>query len=166
MSDDDRKSMDDVLASIRRIVRTERQDADAAGTDQTAHGGREGFVHETDIEEPLILTPEMRIDRVDAPEDSRDAGSAYAPADAPSELDADIADASAAPAMPDAETLRTVLREILREELPQALSDARVADAVREIVRDELVHGEIGDNISRNVERLIRDEVAKALADR
>jgi hypothetical protein len=160
MSDD--KSMDDVLASIRRIVRTERQDAGAGDAGGAGHGGREGFVQETDAEEPLILTPEMRIDIGDAPR----AGMGAAPADAPSELDADIADASAAPAMPDPGVLRTMLRDLLREELAQTLGEGRPAEAVREIVRDELVHGETGDNVSQNVLRLIRDEVSRALADR
>ena len=105
MSDDDRKSMDDVLASIRRIVRTEKQDEEAGG----AVEGDDRAPSETG--EPLLLTPEMRSD----------AGAA------PSELAADIADAQgdaqrdADPEgegrAPDPEALRAMLREILLEEL-------------------------------------------------
>lgn len=150
MSEDDRKSMDDVLASIRRIVRTERQDVDAG------EGGREGLVQDTDAEEPLILTPEMRIDLGDGP--------GVGPGD--NGFEAGTADAVPVAAAPDREALRALLREVLQDELGEALADGRAAEAVRGIVRDELVNGETGDNVSQNVLRLIRDEVRRALDER
>jgi hypothetical protein len=153
MNDTDRKSMDDVLASIRRIVRAEKEGAVASVSGEGPH---EDIGAASDGEEPLVLTPEMRTD----------AGAGAAGTGAPTaERAADMSEATympgAAPeeAVHDREALRAMLRELLREEL----SGGAAEESVRGILRDELTSGEIGSNISQNVLRMIRAEVAKAL---
>lgn len=145
MDNTDPKSMDDVLASIRRIVRADKEDIVASSSamgpeDDDPRGA-------ADAEEPLALTPDMRVD-ADA-------------TGAAGELAADMSEAGAAAdwATPNREALRAVLRELLREELSGGAGE----DAVRGIIRDELIGGEIGNNVSQNVLRMIRAEVAKAL---
>ena len=144
MNQSDDKSLDDVLASIRRMVRTEKEKAVATGSGED-EGGR------PEADEPLVLTPEMRAD-ADA-----DAGAERAPARP--ELAADTAEASGGQELLDREALRVAVRELLREEL----SGGQAERAVRQIIRDELMGGQIGRNISQNVLRLVRDEVAKAV---
>lgn len=151
--------MDDVLASIRRIVRNEKQAEDAeevmAGDD--IRGGGSG----RNDAEPLVLTPEMRIER------GAETGAR------PAELAADMAEAAGGDggdggyggdggALPDREALKAMLRDILREELDGGPAE----DAVRGIIRDELTSGEVGLNVSQNVLRLIRSELAKAVETR
>ena len=179
---DTRKSMDDVLASIRRIVRAERDelndgpiDADIV-TDPKSGG---------DI--PLALTPEMMsADEVAAkttlgvsrpvsdPHDNEGADmNANDPDDTNSELrtarvarfvnppepvDDDEPASTAVGLNLDEDELRDLIRQVVREEL----ADGRAAGIVRDIIKAELTTGEIGGNISRNVLRLIRSEVAKA----
>jgi hypothetical protein len=141
MNDRDRRSMDDVLASIRRIVRTEKESAVASGYDEPR--GR------SDGDGPLLLTPDMRTD----------VGPAEA-GDGADELMADMSEASAEPlpAMAETDALRELVRELLRDEL----AGGAAAEAVRDIIRDELTSGRIGTNISQNVQRMIRTEVARA----
>ncbi len=151
MSENDRKSMDDVLASIRRIVRSDTPDAisDEEGSEVSSAEA---------AEEPLLLTPEMRID-----------GGAEAAGGTSEE---DDAEPSAGPApgpragSPAPDALHAMVRAILLEELGDGPGRDAVRDAVREVVRDELVHGEIGDNVSRNVVQLVRDEVARLTGGR
>lgn len=144
----DRKSMDDVLASIRRIVRAEKEPGAEPATRERSHaaaGGGGG-------DEPLALTPDMRSDREVEPEAiSRPAGTGG--------FNASIAES---PATPDRETLRALVREILVEELTKGEAQG----AVRGIIRDELMQGDIGSNISQNVLNLIQAEIAKALENR
>ena len=157
MSDNDkRKSMDDVLASIRRIVRSEREpqaeDAEPVSGTPNKPGGAGDM--------PLELTPAMMSDEADEAE-APTSVSAFVSAPEPLE-DSIFAAQPAAPAGPavDEERLRELIREVLMEEL----ADGEGADLVREIIRAELTTGEIGGNISRNVLRLIRSEIAKATA--
>lgn len=187
---DSGKSMDDVLASIRRIVRAER-DADGPGSEeaQVVAGGQDG----DEGDAPLALTPDMMSDAespggpapvpappphdpgpsaADAPPpvdvfgdpvgeaaDLRPRAAELAPfVNAPDPIDAEPeAPAPAAPAI-DEDTLREMVREVIREELAAGQAEGMV----REIIRSELTTGEIGANISRNVLRLVRSEVAKA----
>jgi hypothetical protein len=148
----DRKSMDDVLASIRRIVRAEKEPETQPASRDAPRG--QGWTED----EPLALTPDMRSDSgsetgtVDPEAIARPAAPALPPA--PAE--------GGEAAMPDRETLRRMVREILADELTNGSAD----QTVREIIRDELMNGEIGGNISQNVARLIRAEVAKALENR
>ena len=147
--------MDDVLASIRRIVRSERQpDIEDAETAEDAEIAGEG-------DSPLALTPEMMSDEEDDAEESR-TGGAVSFVSAP-ESPADDGHATAAPAAaavpgPSDAQIRQIVREVIREEL----TGGDAAGLVREIIKAELTTGEIGANISRNVLRLIRSEVAKS----
>lgn len=167
-SNENRKSMDDVLASIRRIVRAEK-DHDAA--EPVSGGGRPQY-RAPGGDEPLALTPDMRMDggtveaeAIAMPAEGGRSAATTAPATpagstTPASSAAPEAPAAAAPAVaPDREQLRQMVREILLEELR---GDAG-SEAVRGIVRDELLNGEIGANISENVLRLIQSEIAKAL---
>jgi hypothetical protein len=148
MNDTHRGSLDDVLASIRKIVRAEKEEAVAAASDD---GPDDRSHSRPDDDAPLVLTPEMRTD---------------AAADAAADDDAanDPGEGSEvmvwpASTRPDGEALQAMLRELLRRELAGGAAEAMV----REIIRDELTHGEIGNNVSQNVLRLIRAEVAKAV---
>jgi hypothetical protein len=143
MSDNDRKSMDDVLASIRRIVRNDKDAEPGEPVDR-------GLLPEETDNGALLLTPEMRID---------------AGAEAAGTALAHDADASHAPVEPRAQVpdaLSALVRAILLEEL----RDGPARDAVREIIRDELIHGETGGNVSANVIRLVRGEVMRAMSER
>lgn len=159
MSDNDsRKSMDDVLASIRRIVRSEREPQ--AEEAQTVAGTPDADKAAGDM--PLELTPAMMSDGDGEAEDASGEVSEFV--SAPEPLGDSIftappaaAAAPAAPAM-DEDRIRELIREVVREEL----ADGDGAGLVREIIKAELTTGEIGGNISRNVLRLIRSEVAKA----
>ena len=151
MSDSEtRKSMDDVLASIRKIVRAERDpDADdAVVADRSASGQGDS---------PLELTPAMMSE---AEEAAAAAGSAAEFVHAPEPLNDNVfapPPPAAVPAL-DEDQIRDLVREVLREELEAGNG----AEMVREIIKAELTTGEIGGNISRNVLRLIRSEVAKS----
>jgi hypothetical protein len=144
MTDSDDKSMDDVLASIRRIVRAEKESSVVTASGEGPH---EDIDRRSEDEEPLVLTPEMRTD----------AGAEHAPARP--ELAADTAEASGGSEPLDRDVLRAMLRDLLREEL----SGGPAEEAVRGIIREELMSGQVGRNISQNVLRLIREEVAKAM---
>lgn len=156
----DRKSMDDVLASIRRIVRAEKE-PDAGPVGAPADDGDLPDEVRAAIDEPLALTPDMRMESADG--DAVEPEAIARPAEsARSAESASPPTASAGAAAPDRETLRRMVREILLDEL----TSGAVEDAVRDIIRDELMNGEIGRNISQNVLGLIQSEVAKALDER
>ena len=140
MRNTDRKSMDDVLASIRRIVRADKEGAMAS---TSGNGPNDESRRRPDAEEPLLLTPEMRAEAAGSGTGEVVRGAAAGPG----------------AAMPDRDALRAIVRELLLEEL----SGGAAEDAVRRIIRDELTSGQIGNNISQNVLRTIRAEVTKAL---
>lgn len=186
---DSSKSMDDVLASIRRIVRAERE-ADDVGPDEALDVSDEQQGSTGDA--PLALTPDMMsdADEVGSPPagpvpvavgaraqsdlfrdpgvedigntigDARPRASDLATfVNAPEPVEADpVAPPPVAPPAISDDTLREMVREVLREEFAHGEAEGRV----REIIKAELTTGEIGANISRNVLRLIRSEVAKA----
>ncbi len=151
-----RKSMDDVLASIRRIVRAERDPEAEDVTPATVDGDAEAG------DMPLELTPDMMSEAEAA---AAKGGSPAEFVSAPEPLDDNVfapppPAAAAAPAVQalDEDQIRDLVHEVVREEL----ANGEGADLVREIIKAELTTGEIGGNISRNVLRLIRSEVAKA----
>ena len=167
-----RKSMDDVLASIRRIVRSEKEpeeaiqqpEEDAAAAMAAPEPAPEPEPVATpeplagtaadSAEAPLALTPEMRMDQ-----DGEDDGAvANETMEAP--VTQDPEPSVAEPLAPNSDgKLRAMVREVLREEM----ASEEVSDFVRSVIRDELVNGEIGSNISQNVMALIQSEVSKAL---
>lgn len=154
-NDGNRKSMDDVLASIRRIVTSEKN-----GTPAEDAVVAEDAPEAPASDEPLALTPDMRTDAADEiPSDDE------APA---VEADTGVADAGLAAtetaqkvtAMPDASELEDLVRTIVREEIEKLGFNA---DMIRNVLTEELTTGETGNNISTNVMRLIQAEVGKAL---
>jgi len=183
-----RKSMDDVLSSIRRIIGTERKDDAEEGAgpaplklgDPVAPGRPSG----DDGGDALSLTPNMRVD----PQRLR---TAEAEAGAPRPLDLGGMEAPPRPAPPEPEpepapepgtgtegaededavvideaALEDMIRRIVREELAAAIEDDDESEGqMRALVRDELM-GETGQNISRNVQAMIRSEVERMLRDR
>lgn len=151
MSDtDERKSMDDVLASIRRIVRSEKDpepavavpEAEAKPVTGAADGGEEM---------PLELTADMRTD--EAPEM---AGAAPV---TDSQIGASATVAAAAAPSFDMDQIKEMVREVVMEQL----SGEQGGALVKNILKEELMSGEIGSNMSQNVMALIQAEVAKAL---
>ncbi|MEM1299539.1 MAG: hypothetical protein AAGH68_09695 [Pseudomonadota bacterium] len=151
MSDtDERKSMDDVLASIRRIVRSEKDPEPAVAVPEAEErpvmGPAEGG---EDV--PLELTAEMRTD--EAPETT-----AASPV-----MDTAVgamagAAAAAAPSL-DMDQIKDMVRQVVMEQL----SGEQGGALVKNILREELMSGEIGSNMSQNVMALIQAEVGKAL---
>ena len=145
MSNENRKSMDDVLASIRRIVRAEKQPEDAdIADDQDDDGPMPQEVTNAGTDSPLELTPDMRMNE-----------GGINPAAA-----AVVAPPMEAPDL-DEDTLKSMVRDVIREEL----ADGDMGGAIRDIIKDELTTGEIGGNISRNVLALIQSEVAKSIKE-
>jgi hypothetical protein len=163
-----RRSMDDVLSSIRRIIGADKQSDDEYGSgadkyhvpplDET--GGQPPDLQPVgghEAEDPLPLTPGMRSA---GPEDRggdeaipmpvRD--EAQAPAEGGGGGDAMVIDEAA---------LEDMIRRIVRDELEQLENDEA---AMRRIVHEELT-GEIGQRISDNVRRMIRDEVSRLMRD-
>lgn len=147
---EERKSMDDVLASIRRIVRSEKEPEPVAAPDSMERPMSAPEPSEGDA--PLALTPEMLMG------DAESAESAVADAvtDTVAAATADVAPAAPAPSL-DPEQLRDMVRDVVREEL----AGDQASEFVRSVIRDELMNGEIGSNISQNVMALIQSEIAK-----
>ncbi|MEM9061014.1 MAG: hypothetical protein AAGD13_11190 [Pseudomonadota bacterium] len=164
MSDtENRKSMDDVLASIRRIVRAEKDPAGADTAEEVVPSAPETPpTQPADASEPLALTPEMRMApgaaETDAPaEDAMPLGAAMGAVDAAESAVSD-ATSAVADALDPAQ-----IKEMVREVVMEQLGGADAGELIRNVIRDELTTGEIGGNISQNVLRLIQSEVGKAL---
>jgi len=151
-----KSSTDEVLASIRRIVRSEQQTGaieDGGSGARTgsvdvsrggANAGFPGFDGDNaggDANAPLALTSLMRLEV--------------------SEVQA-ATEFVAAPAGKSPPTggdpMRETIRAVLREELASGKGEA----LVRRIIREELTTGETGDNLSRNVLQLIRTVLDKS----
>lgn len=169
----DHDSMDDVLASIRRIVRAEtapdpaESKVDIPPTEAAAGGGLVSEAeaplggpapeagHGEDMSDKAVLaaTPEQKP------------GGDAAPLLLTPEMRADpakghetTAGAPTGPATPapEREILRTLIAELVAAEMR---SDA-IRDVLRDIVRDELINGPLGENATRNVRAMIRAEIA------
>ncbi|MEM6624017.1 MAG: hypothetical protein AAF674_17475 [Pseudomonadota bacterium] len=180
MSDNgDSKSMDDVLASIRRIVHGDRNAPASAASGTTADGGESapeppdaGQAAVSD-DVPLELTPDMRTDGADPDQQAADPAP-EAPVETPVEEpappeemagpDPQPAPAEAAPPADEGMAIDPdQLRDMVRGAVMEALNGDQGDALIRGVIRDELVNGEIGGNISQNVMRLIQSEVSKAL---
>ena len=161
-------AMEEVLASIRRIVREEEARVAAGAAPPGAQG---------DI---LELTEAMRIDRpggarpdAGADGETHRAGAApsapppyaeprHAPAPAP---------AAAAPAAPmrDAEPVAAPRPERREEGFQHSLDDlgldeAAVAEIARAVLREEL-DGALGERISARLRDLVREEIARVVEE-
>ncbi|MGF1502873.1 MAG: hypothetical protein ACFBSD_13755 [Paracoccaceae bacterium] len=157
-----RRSMDDVLSSIRKIIGADRKDADFDDDipmrlgDPVEGPTKPPAAGEAD---PISLTPNMRVDLTKLNEDR--AGAA-APAMGTGEAVVMHAveggkDGEDAVEMDEA-ALEDMIRRVVREEF--AARDAEAEEKMRGVVRTELM-GETGQNISRNVQKMIQAEVAK-----
>jgi len=187
-----RKSMDDVLSSIRRIIGNDpkEQDDDAGPADASAEPLRlgepvaPGRRSSSGSDDKLSLTPNMRTDRL--------TGEPAAPAEQAEEaplslggMEAEPSRPAAAPEPPqptqapattvsedeesieiDEAALEDMIRRIVREELATALAeDEEIETRMRAVVQDDLM-GETGQNISRNVQAMVRAEVERMFRDR
>lgn len=132
-----RSESDAVLASIRRILVTTREDRDAPG--------------ETPAQGPLILTEDLRVDT------ERDAPTNGLHADVAKREDEDGAGRDTPRDLPDAPADTALENTVVDEEF--------LRDIVSEIVRQEL-QGELGERITRNVRKLVRREIHRAMASR
>lgn len=146
---ENRKSMDDVLASIRRIVRSEKQ-PDAEVVNDVDDGPVPQEVTEGTGDIPLELTPDMRM--AEGPDHA-----AIAETIVPPRMDTAQPEA---PAGLDADAIKAMIREVVSEEI----ANGDMNGIVRSVIRDELTTGQIGGNISKNVLRLVQSEIAKAMA--
>lgn len=163
MSDtESRKSMDDVLASIRRIVRAEK-DPEAVEEAVTPSADIMPAAPAAEEAAPLALTPDMRMTEeaviADSPVAEPVAETAIDPMAAT--MAAATADPVPAPVAPplDPAMIGDMVREIVMEQLSGPDGDK----LIRNVIKDELYSGEIGQNISKNVLALIQSEVGKAL---
>ena len=159
MSDtENRKSMDDVLASIRKIVRAEKdpesvQEAEAVPTETSPLSGNAGMADESAA--PLALTPDMLM-----ADDAAETVEAVAEPMAEASEAVETVQETASEAMGiDPDTIRGMVREVVMEQLKGPDADG----LIRNIIRAELTTGDVGANISKNVLRLIRTEVGNAL---
>ncbi len=139
--------MDDVLASIRKIVRTEHPQygSDRAGVDQIRYSDQP---EPADVDAPLELTPDMRVDD----------GSGETGTPPP---DQGLADTAADPDPEVGSLTRDALRETIQEAVREILNSDEYDALIRSVLRDELLNGEIGQNVSENVVRLVKDEVGR-----
>ena len=165
MSDtENRKSMDDVLASIRRIVRAEKDPEtlqDAQVIQETAMTMEPAVAEVVEESVPLELTPDMRMSP-EEPEEATSSVDVVEPVEpvAPVAMDAPSEVPSEAAVEFDPDMIRDMVREVVMEQMAGADADK----LMRDVIRNELTAGEIGANISKNVLRLIQSEVGKALA--
>lgn len=156
-----RKSMDDVLASIRRIVRSETPANGEPGAEEPPASAP---VAE---DETFSLTPDMRVDTV--PQDDPWSSPLREVGDAADEVMESVEDTAAHVE----EAAESLVEEVVpapaeepdaaAEEDSLVIDEAALEQMIRDVIRDELVNGEIGRNISVNVQRMIEAEIAKAM---
>lgn len=171
----DHDSMDDVLASIRRIVRAETksdpEESKAADRSLTGADAEDGVASEAEAP-PAEHVPDAGTGDVSektAPAAISDQNpDDAAPLLLTPEMRADRAGGhevksgapagTAAPAAsaPEREILRMLIAEIVAAEMR---GDA-IRDILRDIIRDELTNGPLGKNASQNVRAMIRAEIA------
>lgn len=175
-----RKSMEDVLAAIRRIVRNERApesvqtpDPDVVPAAALSPRFEPDAVDDEDEDEdeaPLTLTPDMRHAPSPAPMGTPALDTTFATLVQP--LVPEAAPVPTAPVLPPPADMTptptataVAVAPIEAVEDAVVIDEAALEDMVRRIVRDELM-GEMGIRMTKNVTRLIQDEVARALAAR
>ena len=150
--------MDDVLASIRRIVRAEKdpegvQDAEPVvpepgmQTENIAEAEHSRF----DESAPLELTPEMMMEGDAEAVSTEHVSQAFE----------DVQETAEAAMAIDPETIKGMVRDVVMEQLNGGDADG----LIRGIIRDELTTGEVGSNISKNVLKLIQSEIGKAMGN-
>ena len=131
----DAQSVDDVLASIRKLVSDEAQV-------QTNEVARQALAEESDA--PLVLTPELKVPNKGS--------------DEPLVLKSPVATPDDEPdAMNISESSET-------HETAPFHDEVALRGIVSEMIRDEL-QGELGNRITRNVRRMVRREIEAALKE-
>lgn len=165
MSDEDsRTGMEDVLASIRRLVDTapESRAKPERPARDTAPSAAEA--------EPLVLTPEMRVDTPPPEPAIITEPAEFTPAVPQSPDTAATPEEAAEPeaAAPAGEAEAPVVAEIIPDpvETPvpvaaPGLTEADVETIVRRVIREEL-EGPLGQVLSDNLRALIATEISRA----
>lgn len=169
------ENADDVLASIRRLVSGEeagetRQTRAPAGLqpllltpeqrlDTAAGEGTRRDAAATEDSAPYLLT--QRIDTEPAEDPAADETLDWHDSDAGGGRDPDMHGAEA----PGSHDLTAESRALDRVEGRALVDDAALRALVAEIVREELT-GEFGDRITRNVRKLVRREINRVLSGR
>lgn len=168
-NDSERRSMDDVLASIRRIIRAEKEQP----TGSAMPGAQSAMTAEpvpepaqaTSEPEPMPLTFDMVVeeetDNSPAPAENAE------PTPVPEEPAADLPEAAEEPALEEPLALdeATIIATSEEPQPAPALDEAAIEEIVKRVLHEALM-GEIGQNISANVKQLVETEVAKQLRDR
>ncbi len=162
-----RKSMDDVLASIRRIVRAEKDPEtlqDAQVIPETAMPMEPPAAEVVEETIPLELTPDMRMSEEEAAEDAEVSAAEESAPMAPMAMDEPVAEPVTAPGTGMEALDPDMIRDMVRDVVMEQLSGTDADQLIRDVIKNELTAGEIGANISNNVLRLIQSEVGKALS--
>ena len=162
-----RKSMDDVLASIRRIVRAEKDPEtlqDAQVIPETAMPMEPPAAEVVEETIPLELTPDMRMSEEEAAEDAEVSAAEESAPMAPMAMDEPVAEPVAAAGAGVEALDPDMIRDMVRDVVMEQLSGTDADQLIRDVIKNELTAGEIGANISNNVLRLIQSEVGKALS--
>ncbi|MEL6476941.1 MAG: hypothetical protein AAFR17_06395 [Pseudomonadota bacterium] len=169
--------MDDVLASIRRIIRSDKGPAaEAASPAKPSSPGPQSpppsparnpaveVAAADSASEPLTLTPDMMVGgsstdpaptsaQPSMPSPPKPAQDLPPRAPEPAATVAPLQPAQPASAMP-------AIAEPQQASAPLVLDEAAVEGMVRRVLHEELM-GQIGQNISANVQRMIEAEIAK-----
>lgn len=172
----DHESMDDVLASIRRIVRAETEFEPEPAADEGGATGQEAAIaisKQGGAEQGQSPAGGVSASPAQPPAGAFQPGpesTAEAGADTPLLLTEDMradripgrgADAgSAAGKVPSPE--REILRMLITEILAAELQDGAFRDILRDVIRDELANGPLGRNATQNVRAMIRAEITEA----
>lgn len=171
----ERRSMDDVLASIRRIIRSDKgPGADISAPKPPSAAPEPAPSSEPADNAPLALTPDMMVSTsADSDQKKPETDNAPLPftsAAPTSDVSPSSGQVMAQPVPADPE--KTVVPAPVAPEstapvvaAPQAsaplvLDEAAIEGMVRRVLHEELM-GQIGQNISANVQRMIEAEVAK-----
>lgn len=146
-NENERRSMDDVMASIRRIIRSER--AAEPETEKESFATDAEVVDEVANEpaekaEPFSLTDDMRVEE-----------------EGSSQPETEPADTAPVPGPGSGGEITTAEPEA-PEQPAVSLDESAIEDMIRRVLREELM-GEIGQNISANVTRMIETEVTRRL---
>lgn len=143
-----KKDANEVLSSIRRMVSEEAQNKAAEALEPLELG-----IADLADRTPLMLTPEQAID-----EPKEDA--------APSVPLAQPKGQEMTDARPSTETgaddmAVNLLVDDIAEDSAVAFDEQRLRTLVREVIREEF-EGDLGERVSRNIRRLVRREIAQA----
>jgi len=185
-----RRSMDDVLSSIRRIIGADKREDDdgefhpekydvprsggtrpGGGPDEEPMrlGASLGGDMNADAE-PLSLSPEMREGEAPIPlgqpigrgdADPSDNAPVPMPVRGGAAAPAPVEETGGDAVVIDEAALEDMIRRVVRDELTQT---GPGDEMIRQIIHEEL-SGDIGQRISANVRRLIQDEVSRLLRD-